>query len=799
MIQKTTLVITSKEQKQKWLKRLFQKKKITPMKFMTEETLFSKLTFTWDYQALLYLAITYQLKIENAFVYLEAMRYVEDKTYNCEKLDQLVALKQELTKQNLLHYDHLFMEKLKQYQVIFELNEPSKFLTKLIDRVAIQTEVTIHEAQPTSEFTHPVYQFSDMEAEVTFVADRISELLIQGIPISNIKLVNAHTEYEALLRRIFSFYHIPLALPSKIALSATPIGAEFLAQCETLPVDALLLHLQEQYPQEQGLLEQIATCINQLGYRTKLSAIEKDYLTFLMHQTYVKEDTLKDAVTLSSLEALEKEDYAFLIGCNTDTVPRIKKDESYLSDSLQSILGYDCSYEINDQVKQKTMRLIKQHPHLTITYKELGVTGACYPSSLLAELPLEKLDSEAFQSTIHYAPLLDQLQFAQSLDDYFKYGTRNRHLASLLKTYPAFPYRAYQHAFTGIKPSLIQTYLQPELVLSYTNLDKYMRCHFRYYLDCILKLNDYEETFQTMIGNYFHALLEHMREDDFDFDQYTASFFAGKDLSYKERFFLIRLQKEAQSVLAIVKQQEELSNFKKLYLEKKIKITLPGAIPVVFKGFIDKIMEGEVDGKTYVSLIDYKTGQASISLDQTIHGLALQLPVYVYLIHHAPEFSQASVSGIYLQHILNNEKLKDDRKEKKDIQRNDLKLNGYTIDQESVIQAFDKTYRESELIKSMKVTEKGFGPYSKVLSASQFERLDQLVDQKIQETITGILIEADFRINPKSLKEEIVSCKYCPYQDICYRSYQDVIYLQEQKYQEFLGGETWDEVGQPNN
>ena len=31
-------------------------------------------------------------------------------------------------------------------------------------------------------------------------------------------------------------------------------------------------------------------------------------------------------------------------------------------------------------------------------------------------------------------------------------------------------------------------------------------------------------------------------------------------------------------------------------------------INVVFKGIVDKIMYKEIDGKTYISIVDYKTG-----------------------------------------------------------------------------------------------------------------------------------------------------------------------------------------------
>ena len=51
---------------------------------------------------------------------------------------------------------------------------------------------------------------------------------------------------------------------------------------------------------------------------------------------------------------------------------------------------------------------------------------------------------------------------------------------------------------------------------------------------------------------------------------------------------------------------------------------------------------------TYVSIIDYKTGNADINLNNIEFGLSLQLPVYLYLIKHTDIFKNVVVVGVFI-------------------------------------------------------------------------------------------------------------------------------------------------------
>ena len=67
------------------------------------------------------------------------------------------------------------------------------------------------------------------------------------------------------------------------------------------------------------------------------------------------------------------------------------------------------------------------------------------------------------------------------------------------------------------------------------------------------------------------------------------------------------------------------------------------------------------------------------------------------------------------------------------------------------------------------------------------DNLVKLVDKKIDEAIEKIE-KRDFEINPKVIDKKN-GCDFCPYKDICYKKEEDIKYLDQVNYKEFLGGE----------
>ena len=192
---------------------------------------------------------------------------------------------------------------------------------------------------------------------------------------------------------------------------------------------------------------------------------------------------------------------------------------------------------------------------------------------------------------------------------------------------------------------------------------------------------------------------------------------------------------------------------------------------IIFKGFIDKIIMD--DNFKYASIVDYKTGNPSLDLNNSIYGIDLQLPVYVYLLKN--KYPNIRIVGFYLQKILNGVISCDNKKDYNSLKEDKLKLHGYTNNDENLISLFDSNYYDSNVIKGMKTSSKGISS-KKVLSDDDIIKLYNITEDKINLAIDNIL-DCDFSINPKRVGSDNLGCMFCKYKDVCFMNESDVVNL----------------------
>ena len=306
-------------------------------------------------------------------------------------------------------------------------------------------------------------------------------------------------------------------------------------------------------------------------------------------------------------------------------------------------------------------------------------------------------------------------------------------------------------------------------------------CPFKFYCDNILKLNTYQETFDTWLGSLCHYILSQIYNDNFDFEKTKIEFINSKpfELTNENKFFLNKILNELQSAIKHIKSFQNITKYQTIETEKNIETTINN---IKFTGIIDKIMHYDNN----IVLIDYKTGTPNIDLSLVNHGLNLQLPTYIYLIKQI--YPDSKIVGIYLQHILKPNFNKDTNLSIKDQYQKSLKLTGYSLGNEEYLNDFDPTYIDSDYIKGLKLTNNGFSQTSKLLTEKNFQKLEQLVNNKITECIENIN-KGHYPITPKYLDDQNITCNYCPYKSICFYNEKDYTYLKKDNNLSFLEGD----------
>lgn len=780
-IETNIIMVVSNQKKKKILLDCSSRKKLVPIKYMTLEELIQNLTIQPKKESIYYLMKDLHLSYALASIYLKNIPYMTGiKESKYENVKKLLEIKQYLEENHLFVDNSPFQAYLKGKQIQIEGYTLTKEQKNLFKQLEPETTIVIKEDSEII-YTHPLYAFETMDEEVAFIASDIASHLKKGVAIDQIYLANVSEEYRVSLHRIFHMYQIPLEERSTHSLYGNSIAQKWLKSLEEDTLEQLGNNLYTE--EEQQIYTQLLQIYNDYIMVPK-DEIWKLCIEEACKQTLIPMPKRHHAVTIKDLKTTDfnENEFVYILGMNQEHIPNIKQDEDYLNDKICNDLNLDTTEDKNKQEKEILIQKINAIPNAILTYKKKTPFGTYYPSSLLTHLSLE---SAVAHISYHDSDIWNKMKLAQFLDQYKQYNEKDENLDLLYAHYPKIPYGTYDNQYKPIAKQTLKEYLNGKLTLSYTSLDRYNRCGFRYYVSNILKLDPYVETFAIQIGNLFHYFLSIAFNDTFDFETEWEQYHKEKTYTSKETFFLNKLKQELKFVIATIQEQNEYTKLQQEEYEQKIFKSISGNLKITFMGIVDKIKYKEEDGTIYAAIIDYKTGTLETNLNQSIYGIGMQLPIYLYLLKNKPSWKKVKVVGFYLQKMIQNEMNNDENNDYLKMKKDTMRLEGYSIDDPLMVEKLDETYLDSRVIKGMKVSSKGFYAYTKVMSEQKMDKLSALVENKIEESAHKIE-EADFKINPKQIGAKLVGCEFCTYHDLCFQTTKDIEYLKEYKNLEFL-------------
>ncbi len=771
-----TLILTTNENKKLLLEK--ESNSLARRKYMSFNELKDKLFFSYDERTLYEVMKRENASLGIAKIYLSNLYFLDG---DSPKINKLKSIYNYLNSSELLEKNTLFSSFFKRQKVlVYGTGILSKEEEKLLEGLKYE-----HIKIPTySNRKIPLYIHSTLEEEVYSLAREIVKLLKSGVSASKIKIVNVNDEYRMNISKIFSWYHIPTHIEIPKAIFGTSFVKRFLT-FDNVEEGITALESEIHTPEERVLFDKILDVVNHYSELPN-DSITRSMIVEELKKTTLSVNKLECAVEEGNIETIYDDSYhVFVIGFNQGVFPIIHKEEDYLSDNELRLLGRSTSIDKNKEEKEKVKSFLSHTKNVILSYKKKTLTDTYYPSSLLEELELDQKEAE---SNYSYSNFVNQLLLGKMLDNHYNYHVSHKDLELLVGNYSNIPYRVYSNEYQKIEKEKIREAFGNKLLLSYSSMDNYYRCGFRYYLEKVLKLNIFESTFLQEIGNLFHYVLSKAFEDDFDFEKEWNHYIEENKIvsSKKEEFFLKKLKEELLFVIAEIKRQYQYSTFDGAFYEEKIYTHPTRDESITFMGIIDKLLYKKDDN--LVSVIDYKTGNPYLNLEKLPYGIDMQLPVYLYLVNHFSKLENPKIVGFYLQKILHNEISKKENSTYEKEKRKNLYLQGYSTSNEKYLKEFDSSYEDSSVIKGLRKSSKGFYAYSKVLSDIEMEKVVSIVDDKIKEAITNIW-NGEFPINPKRIGFDKVGCQYCPYQDICYHTEKDVMNLKEYSNLDFLGGE----------
>ena len=749
------------------LQLLGSNNELTNIKYMTKSEYLSKYYFSYDDKALYYLMDKYNLNVDVAKVYLNNLYIInEDKDYKDEKLKYLREIKIDLINNKLLSYSPTF----KKYLDNLDIEVKGYYDLDLFEEKALNYKFTYKD----SNISVPVIEYQTLEEEVNGICIKIIDLINNGVDINKIYLTNISEEYLYTFKKLFNYYKIPINLNLKNSIYSSKIVNNYLLDGTLNLEDTSITN------------KKLVSVINSLTDLDSSTDTYKKILIDKLKNIYYPPIKYNNAVEIKDLFTNEffDDEYVFVLGFNQDSLPKVRKDIDYISDNIKEEVDMYSTKYLNNREKDIVKYLLSKIPNLYLSYKLESAFNEYFPSSLIKELDLEVIKEE--KDNYQYSNIYNKIRLTEMLDRYNLYNEKDN-LLDLLNSHYKIPYNTYNNGFTGINNDLyIRSIIRP-LRMSYTSLNSYNECAFKYYLKYVLKVDSYEDTFEAFIGSMYHKILSLYKKYNFDFEKEYNKYLDTRELSLKEKLLLVRIKKELLEFINVLKDQEDYTTYNDELYEQEAKVTIDKKVSVEFIGYIDKIMYRKNIEDTYFSIIDYKTGTIDTHIEPMKYGLHMQLPVYLYLIHYGKVFANPIFTGIYYQNILFKYPTWSNKLEKEE--KTKYYLNGYSTDQLDILESFDRTYKDSEYIKSMKYsTDKGFSSYSKVIDNDTLYKLIKYTKNEINTKLDDIL-NSNFIINPKSYAGKNVACEYCKFKDICYMNDSDIVNYPKVDDLSFLGGD----------
>lgn len=406
--------------------------------------------------------------------------------------------------------------------------------------------------------------------------------------------------------------------------------------------------------------------------------------------------------------------------------------------------------------------------------------------------PEERLEGAASSFEICAAHYAENSPLSETLKTYFADMPAYRaRLAAVEKT--------VQNAEVAFEnPQNAKALFGENMLVSASKAEVYYKCPFSYFCKFGLHLKPLKkaELDVAQSGTVIHYCLEVILQE---FDRDTLLNFTDKRLRAQiaetvaqyanenmgtaaedKRFaFLLRnLEKSVFDVLKRLLSEFQVSDFIPTSFELSIapdgevspyRLELPDGGNLRVIGSVDRVDTMVKDGKTYLRVVDYKSGGKEFNLSEVFSGLNMQMLIYLFAVceNGGEKFVSPVPAGVlYLPAKTVEDKLARNAAAE-DILSAKLKnsrMHGVVLDSTDAVLGMDKTVSGKFIPVTYKKSGEGFT--GKLLSASEFAALKEKVDENLVKMGT-LLHEGVVPVLPVCTGQKNIACKYCDYAAVC--------------------------------
>ena len=748
--------------------------------FLDSKSLLKGLTFDIKKEGLLAYSLYSKIKPEIVKTYFEYLPYISlfDRVVGDSKINFLKSIYNWLKDKGFLIIDKDFIPYLKKRAVSFVGYDSDDknilFLQNILKDNDVEFE-TISSSENQENNKHIVYHFDTLLDESRYVFNEIKKLLDSGVSINNIKICNYSDAYYHTFYRLSSYYNIPINFDAEKNILSTSIVKTLFSELDNKENNNIC-DVMDKLNNTNPFFKSIMNIVNSYKLKNYSLSDIKDILK--MEIKNIKYDSVRyeNGIILSNLYApnYTSEDHVFVLGFNQNVLPRIFVDNAYLSDKTLQKMGLNTSLDAIRLDEKVVLHNLNLDVNYHISYK----LSSPFESFLKSEF-LNKYKYEDIEGIVddNISEREDKIIYGESLDNFYKYNDKDRYYNNVYDV----NYLGYKNDYKGIEDETKKKIIPDVIKLSYSTINIYAKCAFRYLMEKILYLSEFDHTMNTNCGVYAHKILEEYYKhpeytydelkqialDDFVETRKKEQTRGNKDacttISTKEKFFFNLMDCFVKETIDFNKEHEEKAGFSKALTEYKVNIKYDND-KLVFEGAIDKILIKNKKDKKYVAIVDYKTGNTKYDRKNIDYGFNMQLPSYVYMAKQDKKtFNDPVVLGMYLQKIGPSNK-------------DEYRLQGFTNISNDYWRELDdlEENSSSEYICSLSTKKDGELAKKKTnLDEDELNYLARVVEKNLKNTYELIRV-GSFEINPKFDGNTNLSCDYCKYKDVCYRTHEKI-------------------------
>ncbi len=380
--------------------------------------------------------------------------------------------------------------------------------------------------------------------------------------------------------------------------------------------------------------------------------------------------------------------------------------------------------------------------------------------------------------------------FSSSLKEYFKNDYRYNAVKMLA-----------ENDDVSIKDKKLSTSLFGyKMTVSASRIEDYYNCSFRYFckfglsarartkaeIDPMQRGTLIHYVLEMILSTYGSKKLSTMSDNEIisAVDNFVAEYYHNEmgnvtDVSVRFMYNFKRLSKLIYDVVIHLAREFSCSDFEAKAFELNIDkdspvkpeiLKLDDGGTIQIRGSIDRLDTYEKDGKKYIRVVDYKSGNKTFNLSDIINGLNLQMFVYLFSVYEdkTSEFNGIP-SGVLYMHSSRNVFSFDSKNEAieqiESEESSSLKMKGIVISDNDGEIAYAMEHELNGKYIPVKVKKDG-------QLSGHLASLEELgmIHRKINELITQMGVELHMgKIcrNPIKSSTHNNTCEYCDYQDVC--------------------------------